>query len=64
MQLESSFFLTFVIFIFHGPSLGHVSGHVGMCHVVVQQVNLELGKLICLSTKILKIGPKLRELWP
>ena len=23
-----------------------------------------LGKLICLGTKILKIGPKLRELWP
>ena len=34
--LEVGFFKSFVIFVFHGPTLGHVSGHVGMCHVDVQ----------------------------
>ena len=29
MNLERSFFSTFVIFIFHSLSLGHVSGHMG-----------------------------------
>ena len=63
--LEVGFFSTFVIFIFHGQALGHVSGHVGTCHVDVQQIRIKgLEKLICLGTKILKIGPKLRELWP
>ena len=63
--LEVGFFLTFVIFVFHGALLGHVSGHVGTCHVDVQQIRIEgLGKLICLGTKIFKIGPELRELWP
>ena len=65
MNLESSFFSTFVFFIFHFSSLGHVSGHLGTCHVDVQQIRIEvLGKLIGLGTKILKIGPELRELWP
>ena len=36
--LEVGFFLTFVIFVFHGAPLGHVSGHVGTCHVDVQQM--------------------------
>ena len=31
--LELGFFSTFVIFVSHGPTLGHVSDHVGMCHV-------------------------------
>ena len=63
--LEVGFFLTFVIFVFHGPPLGHVSGHVGTCRVDVQDMKKQgLGKLICLGTKILKIGSKLRELWP
>ena len=65
LNLESSFFSTFVIFIFHGPTLGHVSGHVDTCHVVVQQMKMKgFGKLICLGTKILTIGPELRELCP
>ena len=35
------------------------------CHVDVQQIRIEgLEKLICLGTKIFKIGPELRELWP
>ena len=63
--LEVGFFLTFDIFVFHGATLGHVSGHVGTCHVDVQQMKKKgLGKLMCLGTKILKIGSKLRELWP
>ena len=53
-------FHTLVIFIFHGLSLGHVSGHVGTCHVDVQQIRIEgLGKLLCLGTKIFKNGPEL-----
>ena len=36
--LEVGFFLTFVIFVFHGATLGHVSGHMGTCHVDVQQM--------------------------
>ena len=56
----SAVFLTFVIFIFHGPTLGHVFGQVGTCHVVDHKMKKKgLGKLICLGTKILKIGPKL-----
>ena len=63
--LEVVFFSFFVIFVFHGAPLGHVSGHVGTCHVEVQKMKKKgLGKLICLDTKILKIGSKLRELWP
>ena len=54
-----------MIFVFHGATLGHVSGHVGTCHVDVQQIIIEgLEKLICLGTKIFKIEAKLRELWP
>ena len=34
--MEIGFFIIFVIFVFHGPTLVHVSGHVGMCHVDVQ----------------------------
>ncbi len=34
--LEEGFFLSFVFFVFHGPTLGHVSGHVGTCHVDIQ----------------------------
>ena len=63
--LEVGFFLIFVIFVFHGATLVHVSGHVGTCQLDVQQMKKKgLGKLICLGTRILKIGPKLRELWP
>ena len=63
--LEVGFFLTFDIFVFDGATLGHVSGHVGTCHVDVQQMKKKgLGKLICLGTKIFKIRSKLRELWP
>ena len=55
LNLESFFFSTFVIFIFHGPTLGHISGHVGTCHMVVQQMKIKgLGKLIC----------SIRELFP
>ena len=62
--LEVGFVSTFVIF-FHGPTLGHVSDHVGTYHMVDHQMKKKgLGKLICLGTKILKIGSKLRELWP
>ena len=54
-----------MIFVFHGAPLGHVSGHMGTCHMDVQEMKKKgLGKLICLGTKILKIGSKLRELWP
>ena len=43
--LEVGFFLTFDIFVFHGATLGHVSGHVGTCHVDVQQMKKKgLGK--------------------
>ena len=57
----SAVFSTIVIFIFHGPTLGHV----GTCHVVDHQMKKKgLGKLMGLGTKILKIGPELRELWP
>ena len=65
MNPGSSFFSFFVIFVFHGAPLGHVSGHVGTCHVEVQKMKKKgLGKLICLGTKIFKIGQELRELWP
>ena len=37
LQLESPFFSTYVILIFHGLFLGLVSGHMGMCHMVVQK---------------------------
>ena len=61
----SRIFFNFCDFYFHGPTLGHVSGHVGTCHVDVQKMKKKgLGKLICLGTKILKIGQKLREFWP
>ena len=61
----SAVFSTIVIFIFHGPTLGHVSRHVGTCHMVDHQMKKKgLGKLMGLGTKILKIGPELRELWP
>ena len=43
-----------MIFVFHGAPLGHVQ----------EMKKKGLGKLICLGTKILKIGSKLRELWP
>ena len=42
MNLERSFFSTFVIFIFHGPTLGHVFGHVATCHVGVMHIKLKL----------------------
>ena len=59
----SAVFLTFVIFIFHGPTLGHVFGHVGMCHVVDDKMKKKsLGKLIYLGTKNLKLRPNLSEL--
>ena len=62
---KSAVFSTIVIFIFHGPILGHVSRHVGTGHVVDHQMKKKgLGKLMGLGTKILKIGPELRELWP
>ena len=65
MDPGSRFFLTFLTFVFHGAPLGHISGHVGTCHMDVQEMKKKgLGKLICLGTKILKIGLKLRELWP
>ena len=56
---------TFSTFSLHGETLGHVSGHVGMCHVDIQKMKKKgLGKLLCLGTKNLKIRSKLRELWP
>ncbi len=65
MDPGSRFFLTFGIFVFHLAPLGHVSGHVATCHVDVQEMKKKgLGKLMCLGTRILKIGPKFRELWP
>ena len=46
LNLESSFYLIFVILIFHGPTLGHVSGNVSTCHMVGQQMKMKgLGKL-------------------
>ena len=50
-NLEVGFFSIFGIFVFHGPTLGHVSGHVGTCHMDFQQIRIEgLGKLICSGT--------------
>ena len=63
-MLTSAVFSTFVVD-FYGSTLGHVFGHVGMCQVVDHKMKKKgLGKLICLGTRILKIRPKLRELWP
>ena len=65
MRPRTLFFFKFCDFYFHGPTLGHVSGHVGTCQMDVQQIRIEgLGKLMCLGTKIFKIGTELRELWP
>ena len=56
-------FPAFFTYIFHGPTLGHVSGHLGTCHVADHKMKKKgLGKLICLGTKILKIGPNLKEI--
>ena len=43
----SRFFKTFVIFIFDGPTLGHISGHVDTCHVVVKQMKMKVISVCC-----------------
>ena len=63
IHFQEDLFSIFVIFLFDGSTLGHVFGHVGTCLVVTHQMKMKaLGTLICLGTKILKIGPELREL--
>ena len=37
----SRIFFNFCDFFFHGLTLGHVSGHMGTCHVDVQQIRIE-----------------------
>ena len=57
IHIQEALFSIFVIFLFDGPTLGHVFGHVGTCHVVTHKMKMKvLGTLICLGTKILKIG--------
>ena len=47
IHMESHFFSTFVILDFCGPTLGHVSRHVGTCHVGVLHIKWKVLKNWC-----------------
>ena len=64
LHQENWFFKIIVIFDLDGFTLGHVFRHVDMCHVGIMHIKWKVLKLIFLGTKILKIGAKLKELWP
>ena len=65
MNLERSFFFNFCDFHFSLTIFRTRFWPRDTCHVDVQQIRIEgLEKLICFGTKIFKIGPELRELWP
>ena len=53
----SAAFSTIVIFIFHGPTLGHVSRHVGTGHMVDHQMKKKgLGKLIITAAQCVRLS--------